>query len=333
MRVTQREIAEKTGVSQVTVSHVLHRPHRARISAERRREVLRVARELGYTPRNLTTHTIGLVVDAQTLWIDVTINLLIHADQILRRHGYRMMVVTLEPHDLAAGKELLDQKMVDGAIFPEWHGGAIRRLISPQVPWVLTADEELEDDSVDQVAVDAAQTAAYLTRYLHERGHRRIGLITGEIGIGYHERLERGFFQAMDEAGLPRACASLIRSVGQRGYETIEEELLALMSSPQPPTALLVGSPGGAMVALNRLQSAGYRVPEDISLLSCVDGMRLEVLRPAITAGNAVGREATRQAIERLIARIKAPATPPQRTRVPVEIVERTSVATIIAPR
>ena len=34
-RVTQRDIAEAVGVSHVAVSHVLHRPHQARISAER----------------------------------------------------------------------------------------------------------------------------------------------------------------------------------------------------------------------------------------------------------------------------------------------------------
>ena len=49
-RATTRDVAKRAGVSQPTVSLVLSRNPKARVSAETRERVLRAAEELGYRP-------------------------------------------------------------------------------------------------------------------------------------------------------------------------------------------------------------------------------------------------------------------------------------------
>ncbi|WP_077533048.1 LacI family DNA-binding transcriptional regulator [Massiliimalia massiliensis] len=68
MRVTIKDVAQKTGLSVSTVSLVLnHKPHR--ISEETKQRVLEAAKEMNYHPNQLAvglikkkTNTIGLII-------------------------------------------------------------------------------------------------------------------------------------------------------------------------------------------------------------------------------------------------------------------------------
>jgi LacI family transcriptional regulator len=314
------------GVSHVAVSHVLHRPHQARISPQTKREILRVARKMGYEPRSATTHTISLVVEAKGLWSDVTTNILTAADEILRQHDYRMTVSTLGPDNIQSARELFNQKTVDGVIFTEWYEEKSKALSALKVPWLLLADTPNLNSSVDQIALDTVQVAREMTEYLLHRGHRRICIVTGAAGIGMHERLRLGTLQALNAAGLPASNAMTIHD--QESVE-LEHLLLTQLKKKKAPTAVIVGSPGSALVTANRLQRNGFRIPEDISLISLVDSPRLRALRPCITATDALGYQAVEIAIERLIARIKEPEIKPQCSFVSGEIIERDSVGVI----
>jgi LacI family transcriptional regulator len=332
-RVTQRDIAKAVGVSHVAVSHALHRPHatRTRISPQTRREILRAARELGYQPRGVTTHTIAFVVDKTALLWGEMSELLVCVDDVLRAQGFRMAVVTLDDSDVAAGQKMLGTKNVDGAILTEWYGGKIRRLISADVPWVLAADEDGElGEGVDQVAIDTVRTAAQLTEYLCAHGHRRICLLTGDAGVGLCERMRRGFYQGLQAAGVPPDNATLIMAGDpQRTREEIRHKLLGALKKKRAPTAVLASNTGAALVTLNQLQRVGYQVPEDMSLASCTGSSRLSALQPAITATSAYGRQVAEKVVHRLIERVKEPGLPLERVFIPGEIIERESVARI----
>lgn len=325
-RVTQQDIADAVGVSHVTVSHVLHRSQRSRVSSEMQQQILRVAQEMGYQPRGLTTHTIGLVVEPQSIWWEPTASVISFADEILREHGFRATVTTLGVENFAQASKLFDQKKVDGVIFTEWQTGAAKYLKSLTVPWVLIADADEDAEQVDQVGMDTVETARRAAAHLIARGHRSFCVLTGLQGIGNHERMKQGIFDALEASGLPRDCAAIIHHDDER---ELEPELLALMRGENPPTAIIVSNPGGAIVVLNRFQQNGYRVPQDISIISLVDGPRLQSLKPKISATTALGREHIQQAINRLIIKITQPETIPHRVLLPGEIIERNSVCSI----
>lgn len=327
-RVTQRDIAEAVGVSHVAVSHVLHNPSgtRTKIGADTKAEILRVAQQMGYQPRAVTTHNIAIVVEPQSLWHDLTTNILMAADERLRQLGYRMSVSTLGLDNLQEAEKLFTPKAVDGVIFTEWCSLRASYFSSLQVPWILLADVDHLDGIVDQVALDTEQTAYEVTGFLIAKGHGRICILTGRAGIGYHDRFERGVQQAFKKAKLPGAGLIVVHDDEERGGMDMEEILLPLMRSKKPPTALIASSPGGALVALNRLQRNGYRVPQDVSLVSLIDSPRLLTLRPYITATTAIGAKTVQRAVERLIEKVNYPDSPPQRVLVSGEIIERESV-------
>lgn len=317
-RVTQREIADIVGVSHVVVSHALHQPHRARVSPQTRQEILRVARQLGYESRPIATHTIGFVVweGLYATLENVTTQVAI-ASRILRQRGYHLSLLLLSPEDLEQNLPLFDAKAVDGVIFTEWMEGRAPQLLAEGIPWVLMSNEE-PAESVDLVAVDAVETASLMIHHLCDHGHRQIAFASGRGGIVLHRELLKGMQAALRERGVTAPLREVADPV---------ETLLANMESSNPATAIIFLSPGGAVMALNRLQAAGYRVPEDVSLLSYTDHYRLETLQPTITSTTALGEAVIAQAVDRLIQKIKEPRTPPRRTFVPAEIVERASVA------
>src|ERR1019366_10497726 len=68
-RVTATEVARRAGVSQPTVSLVLSRNPKARVAAETRARVIKVAQELGYRPNRLAqglvrrrSYALGVIV-------------------------------------------------------------------------------------------------------------------------------------------------------------------------------------------------------------------------------------------------------------------------------
>jgi LacI family transcriptional regulator len=174
--------------------------------------------------------------------------------------------------------------------------------------------------------MDTVATARSVTERLLREGHERFCILTGPIKIGNHERLMRGVMQAMSAAGQPLDNVSVIQNEEERKVE-VEDALLPLLKGRKPSTAVITGSPGGAMVILNRLQRNGYRVPDDVSVVSLIDSPRLEALRPAVTATTATGRKEVRLAVEHLLEQIKRPHIAPQRVLLPGEIIERDSIA------
>lgn len=323
MRITQQQIAERVGVSNVAVSNVLHRAHRSRISDSKQLEILRVAREMGYRPRQVTTHTIGFVVASGEMHLDASENAILFAHEILKARGYRMMFVMVDEANPESLRETLNTKTVDGVLFNCWCGGKIEELIGDDVPWVLLTENEVGEE-VDQVSTDTVRVAFNTTRHLLELGHERLCLVTGSAGVGYHERLERGVRQAWTEAGVGAKQLKLIQVVHNA---EIGAALMKQMKSSAPPTAVLTASAGKAVTVLNRLQSAGFGVPKDVSLASFGDGYRLTPLVPTISAATLFGRDVIEGAVERLIEKILAPNTPPRHTLLPGDYIERESVA------
>ena len=322
-RVTQQQTAEIVGVSNVTVSHVLHRPHNARISEETRRDIVSVAQELGYSPRNVTSHTIGFVIAQSEMHLDTTENAIIFAHETLKARGYHMLFAMVDENKPESLRQVLNQKTVDGVMFNCWCGGKIENLLPDEIPWVLLSEDGV-GQPIDQVSTGTVESALQTARHLISLGHKRLCLVAGPQSIGYHKRLKNGLVEALKEAGLPTDIASVeVLDNGEIGAP-----LLKHMASSQPPTAILAASAGKAIVVLNRLLGAGICVPRDVSLVSFGDSYRLKPLAPSISACTIFDRDVIEGGVERLIQKIKTPSSPPERTFLTGNYIERESVST-----
>lgn len=312
------------GISRALVTKALHRSSRTRVSDETRNEILRVAQQLGYQPRNITTRNIGYVISLDQLQLEGETNFLRYVQQALRRYGYRLTLADFDAANPQALRDVLNRKTVDGVLLTQWFDGRVLEVLGDDVPMMLTTDEYGLSEEFDLVAVEARSTLATLTKHLLAYGHEQFCLVIGAGHVKYHHRIAQGVCDALRDANLDE---SHLRIVEVSNNASIAPLLTKAMRRKNRSTAVIAANPSQAVPALFALLEAGYKVPADVSLVSSVDSSQFTVLRPHLTATTMAGLEIAERAVQRLVQKIENPALPPQRIFVAGEIIERDSVA------
>lgn len=323
MPVTHQEIADIAGVSRVAVSQVLHKSRRSRISPEKQREIERIARRMGYKPRNLTTHTVGYVVPSHAFSLSGENQFLRRVDQALRDAGYRLLLTSIDDDDLTTLTDILTPKTVDAVIYTRWFGGKIVNLLPAEIPWVITSDDDAVPSNFDQIVMDTAETARRIVHHLAGFGHRRICVISapGEGGVTSH--VKKGADLALREAGLPAEGLSSIEVGSDR---EIGGQLLPLLKKRNAPTAYLPASAEKALTLLHILAGAGLSVPGDVSVVSLLDSYMFEPLHPPVTSTTAMAASLAQSVVGRLLEKLSDESSAARRVAVPGEIIVRESV-------
>jgi DNA-binding LacI/PurR family transcriptional regulator len=324
MGITHQEIADRAGVSRALVTRALHRTHGARVSADTRNQIIQVARELGYQPRNVTTHNIGYVGRVDGLYLVGDNRFVFFVDRALRDSGFRMVLTSLSDKHNPEGEvsEVVNPKTVDGVIFNRWFGGRIHNLLSPKIPWLVLSDEDAIPRHVDKVTMDSVLTAERVARHFLEYGHQRICILSNPSVGNVTTHLHIGVRNVLAAAGLPQIVSSIevVHDI------EIAMQLKAVMKQSKAPTAFLVFGAEKSLTALNLLNYFGYRVPQDVSLVSLMDSNILEPVLPAVTATTAMGFDVAERAVARLLEKIEDPSSRPQHIVIPGELVHRQSV-------
>jgi LacI family transcriptional regulator len=107
-----------------------------------------------------------------------------------------------------------------------------------------------------------------LVRHLYDFGHRRIGWLGGNVGLGRHEARLNAFQTALKAAGLtpdPRYHAGLQQADRAEGANAIHS-LLPLARRKDFPTAFVCYNCLMAAGATAALQREGWKVPADLSI-------------------------------------------------------------------
>lgn len=214
--VTIKEIAQTCGVSIATVSNILN--GKPNVSESTRQRVLKVVKELDYTPNSIAknlklnrSQAIGIV--AEDLTVFCTPCIIDGITQCCEERGYHILLTNLRlykkyqdtyyANDNFARlvekeiKELLS-KQVDGIIYVTSHERILKKCLPEHLPVPASmAYGYSKSEEYPSVAVDDINGAYTLIRYLIENGHKTIGVITGkEESIHTHDRL-KGYQKAL----------------------------------------------------------------------------------------------------------------------------------------
>lgn len=302
---TARDIAQKLGLSQSTVSRVLSGAKDYQYSEETRKRIRARAEQMGYRPhavaqslRQQRTRVIGFCsrhghLDARNTFLAEIIGSL---QRSCSEHGEFLMLHSFAPgtpDDVAYG-ELVSGR-IDGLIL---HGNdadpLARRLAAGPLPVVAVVDRIT---GVPAVLCDDRGGMALAVRHLSERGHRRIGFVHAGRGLASVCARIEGYLTAMAELGLEPHLIEV-------DYEEAGPALAAIRSAGTPPTAVCCWNDVTALVLLEACAAAGLRVPADLAVMGFDGLLDTRLAGQHLTTVSAHWPEVTRRALEVLRARL-----------------------------
>jgi LacI family transcriptional regulator len=314
MSATLKDIARRTGFSVSTISRVLHDPSKKyKISEKTRHQIKKAAEDLGYRPNTLArglrlqrTNEIGLVVpDISNPFFSALIKSFATE---LRRSGYNFIVYESDENlglERASIKSLLE-KRVDGLIIASV-GQDFSHLLKVRETGVplVTVDRCFEALDVDSVSVDNMKGALLAVSHLIREGHSRIAFIQGLPGTYANEARLQGYRQALTQAGFS-IDERLIVGDDFRSMNGYLETKLLLKMTP-PPSAIFTAGDLIALGALEACRENGFRIPDDISLVTFDDPVFASYLSPALTAVEQPISKMAEMAVAMLYRRLRTP--------------------------
>ena len=327
---TIRDVAERAGVSTMTVSRVIN--NSGYISQDARERVEAAVAEIGYVPNTLArslrfkqTKTLALVLTDITNPFFTT--LARGVEDVASEQGFNVIFCNTDESETEQAKELtaLVQKRVDGVLLVPAASSAeaVAFLREQNVP-VVVLDRRVPDCAVDSVRCDSEKGAYELTRLLLELGHMCIAVLSGPKKVSTAQDRVAGYRQALAEGGLGPAaeivCYGPFTQAG--GYE-MARQVLALNTRP---TALLAANNFIAVGAYRAVREAELSVPEDLSIVGFDDLPTWLVMEPFLTVAAQPAYEMGQRATQILLERLgHAAPTECREVVLPFEIIVRRS--------
>ena len=155
----------------------------------------------------------------------------------------------------------------------------VEELVRLGLPAVVVGGP-VENRALPAVWHDEAAVIVEAVQYLAALGHRRIAHVTG-VGEFVHTRAadRPRSSSATRELGLDGEVVETDYSVEQGARATRK-----LLSSPEPPTAIVFDSDLLAVTGLGVAQQMGFAVPDDLSIVGWDDSLISQVVHPPLTA-------------------------------------------------
>lgn len=330
-KVNIRDVAKEAGVSIATVSNALNNSQV--VHPKTREHVLSVIERLNYSPasnakrpRLNANKAIGLFVISMTG--DYYGNLADSMFYALQRFGYDLeiyMVRGLEDvlRRLASGR-------IDGAVIfcgtmtPKDRA----QLLDAGVP-IVFLDQEVSEKNASCVLYDSFEAGEMAAEYLLGLGHRDLMHVSGLCHNYDSIQRQRGFFHALERAGVPFRQENLLEGRFERAA-AYREMHLYVSKGYKLPDAIFASNDLSAIGIIDVLREIHIRVPEDISIIGCDDNVLAQFVASGLTTirtqMNLIGETASSEII-RLIAKKTGRVN-----RIPGRIIVRQSCAARQAP-
>ena len=327
-RPSQRDVAQRAGVSRTTVSFVINEVEGAGIPEATRERVWAAVRELGFRPnqlaRNLraaTSNVIGLVTN-EIATTPYAVGIVKGAQDAAHEHGRTLLIIDAESEADATREALatVARWQVEHLLFAtDYHRQVTLPTVDAETELVLV--NCFGDDGIPAIVPDECQGGRLATETLLRAGHRRIGFINGPDGYPASRSRLAGHLEALEAAGVHRD-EQLLR-VGDWWQEGGTRHAADLLDLDDPPTALFCANDWTAMGAYDAARERGRRIPDDVAVIGFDNRVEIAAhMRPKLTTVALPYAEMGRRAVEHLLG--VRPVTSVERVHCP--LVERASV-------
>jgi DNA-binding LacI/PurR family transcriptional regulator len=286
-----KDIAERAGVSIMTVSKALRDEHD--VSAQTKTRIKLLAQQMGYVPdstaqglRMRTTRLFGVAVPAV-------------ADPFFAR-----MVMAIEERAYERGYDVILAQTLD---IPEREEACIRRFLARRVDGLLLAPvykisggagiyQEITNRRIPTVLLGPAApfcaqfpavecddllASAAVTRHLLELGHKRIAFLTGPPGAPWATQRFEGYRRSLREHGRD-VDEKLVFQAG-RSSEAGAEAARQMLTERCGATAVQAVNDPVAVGCAKTLLKMGLQIPESISIAGFGDILESEYFTVPLT--------------------------------------------------
>ena len=308
--ITMKDIAERAHTSVNTVSKAMR--NHPQISARKREEIIRLAREMGYIPnsaaRTLRQHKsrlIGIVIGDNTNPYFAT--LIKSVQQKLKERNYQLITFNNYENiddELRFIREMCGLHVAGVLLSPAMGNGTSAELLKRyDIPFVYM--NRMPEDTDDSFVVANDEMAGYLaTRYLIANKKGNILFVNFMEGMITSQRRFAGYAQALREFGIPLEPRWVISNCTDKndGYETMR----SFLKTQKPPFSVFCYSDFIALGALTAIWESGYRTPEDIAVIGIDDSDELLNNAYGLSSVKIPVREIAESAVNILLNMIRA---------------------------
>lgn len=303
------DIAAKVGVSNVAVSKALS--GKPGVSEELRNKIKDIANKMGYVPSLSAkssmseTGNIGVVIPENYYGDTLTFygRLYEKVVKALYENHYFGILELLTKADEKDGNipKVMQDEKVDGLILlGQMDEGYIKKMVQQTNLPIFFLDTYMPSIEIDTVISDGYYGTYQLTNYLIEQGHRKIGFV-GSVDVtssiadrywGYRRSLRENKIQFKPEWEISD------RDDNGKSFDKIP-------FSPEECDAYVCNSDYTAYILMRNIEEAGYRVPDDFSVVGFDDFLPMGMDGQYITSYEVDMENMARLCVESLIRKIK----------------------------
>jgi LacI family transcriptional regulator len=311
-RITMSDVADKAGVSLMTVSRVVN--HKGDVNAETRKRIEQIIAELGFRPSGIArslatqqTRTIGLVIPdvSNPFFAEITRGV----ENLANDQGYHVFLCNTEenPQRELAVIRSLEEKRVDGLILCSSRIEEQNLLeLLGRLPAAVLINRRLsapEDDSLQSVILDDEASGRIATAHLLGRGHQKIGYLAGPAASYSGQWRQKGYQAALQSAGL-----DFLPGWIRRCSPSVEGGCLAaleLLAAQPELSAIFCYNDLVAVGVLQACRTLNLRIPQDLAVVGHDDIRLAALVSPSLTTCRVACQELGEYAVQALIERIR----------------------------
>lgn len=327
--ITMKDIAQKLGVSSVTVSKALN--DKDGVSDELKVKIKELAEEMGYRYNTVAksmkeglSYNIGVVIPerfagmAQSFYLKVYQQISL----VLEKNGYYGILQILNDEDetnLTLPRVYYERKVDGFIILGQVSKDYIKKIESIELP-KLFLDFYDENATVDSIVTDNFYGAYELTNYLVQNGHNKIAYVGNLYSTSSIQDRFLGYYKSLLEHHIDLKQELILNDRDERGAY-VDIDLPAEM-----PTAFVCNCDQVAHNLINKLKKQGYSIPDDCSVVGFDNDIYATITEPKLTTIEVDIEEMASSAVKFVIEKVKNKHKKHGRVLVKGKIIYRDSV-------
>ncbi|WP_226670380.1 substrate-binding domain-containing protein [Metabacillus litoralis] len=330
--VTMKDIADKLGVSSVTVSKALN--DKEGVSDELKNKIKYLADEMGYRYNAMAksmkeglSYNIGVIIPeryaglAQSFYLNVYQTITRH----LEKSGYYGILHILNNEDeknLTLPRIYYEKKVDAFIILGQTSKNYIEKIQNIGLPKVFL-DFYDEHADIDSVITDNFYGAYEITNYLVQKGHCDIGYVGNLTSTSSIQDRFLGYYKSLLEHKLHLNYDYILNDRDENGV------YIDIQLPEKLPTAFVCNCDQVAHNLVQKLTKLDYQVPEDISVVGFDNDVYATITEPGLTTVEVDIEEMAHNAVSFILEKVKDSNKSFGRVLVKGKIVYRNSVREI----